>query len=86
VLSHLRGKSRSDGLLRLRADNLINELAILKDQESRNAANVELSSSARVLVDVQLRNLVSPTGLRRKLVQDGRDHSAWPTPFRPRID
>src|ERR1044071_3248293 len=51
-----------DGGFWLNSDNLINEPAILKNQQSRNTSNTELSGSARILVDVQLRDSVPSSG------------------------
>jgi hypothetical protein len=50
--SNVRGESRRDRWFRLDADYLINQAAILEYQQRRNAADAELCSGPRIVVDV----------------------------------
>lgn len=86
VPSHVRFQPRSDYMLRLRADNLIDELAVFEDQERRDAANVELRGGARILVNIQFRDLVSTIRFGSQLIENRREHATWSTPFGPRIN
>ena len=66
--------------------DLIAELAVLKEEQRGNRANVVLVRKTLVLVDVDLRDLDRAGFFFRDLVQKGGDHFAGPAPFRPEID
>lgn len=61
----MRLKARGNHLLWLRAYDLIDQPAILENQQCRNASDIELTRSARILVNVQLCNLVTAAGFGR---------------------
>ena len=82
---HLGSQSRRNRLFWLHADDLIDDPAVLEDQERGNTANVELRSGAWVFVYVKLRDYVSAGCFGRELIKDWRDHSTRPTPFRPSV-
>jgi hypothetical protein len=66
--------------------DLVAELAVLKEEQRWNRANVVLVRKTLVLVDVDLRDLDRAGFFFRDLVQKGGDHFAGATPFRPEID
>ena len=65
LLLQLRFQPCFDGRFRLCANELIDELAILKNQQRGNASYIELTGGARILVDIELRDFVAAERFRR---------------------
>lgn len=82
------GDSQSFGyrLLRLDADDAIDELAVFEDKQGRYARDSKTSRYLRVLVHVQLSYPVTSLRFCGELIQRGADHPAWTAPGRPAIN
>jgi len=52
-------ESSGDGWFWLRANNPVNKFSILEDEHGWNTLNLELSSRARVFIDIQLGHAVT---------------------------
>src|SRR5690606_13074849 len=78
--------SLEDALLRLRADDLFNRLAILVEDHRRDRDDAKLAGDTLIFVDVDLRNLERARLLLGDLVQDRTDDAARATPRRPEVD
>src|SRR5688500_4612609 len=68
------------------ADHLVDELAVLEEQDRRNRPHVEARRRLDVAVDIELRDLRFPRVLGRELVDDRRDHAAGAAPGRPEVN
>ena len=68
------------------ADDLVDQLAVLEQQQRRNAAHVVLDGRARVLVDVQLADGHLAGILRGQLIDGWTKALARAAPLRPEID
>jgi hypothetical protein len=69
----------------LSANKPVNKFAVLKDEHGGNTLNLELRSDARVFIDIQFGNAITPAGLRSKLFHDWPNHAARSTPGRPAV-
>src|SRR5215207_1314728 len=78
-------EARGEGLLRLRADDALDLLAVLVDEERGDAAYVQRLRGLRVLVHVELGDAVEPCRLRGQSVERGRYHSARAAPCGPTV-
>lgn len=65
---------------------LSSDSAVLKEDQSRNAANIELGRNALVLVNVHLCDLDLVAVLTSEFFKDGADHLAWAAPLRPEVE
>ena len=65
LVSQLCLQTRGDGGFGLSPNDLIDQLAVLKNQQRGNASNAEFTGSARILVDIKLRNFVASGGFGR---------------------
>lgn len=79
-------QSRRDHLLRLRADYLINQLAVFEYEQGGDAADVELRGGARVFIYVEFGDLIAALRFSGELIEKWRQHPAWPAPFGPGVD
>jgi hypothetical protein len=68
------------------ANHGVLQLALIKQQQSRNTHNVELARDVWVLVDVDLCDCNRASLLCSDLFEDGRNLLAWPTPLGPEVD
>src|SRR5215211_4955134 len=84
-LPSLLSEPGGDGLFGLRADDAVDDRAVLEDEHGRDAAYVVLGRGARVLVDVQFGDAVAAIRFRRQFVEHRRDHAARAAPFGPVI-
>src|SRR5687768_18509775 len=66
-----------------RANDLVDHLAILEEQQQRDRAHVEACRGLDVGVHVELRDFHLALIVCRELVEDWRDHPARTTPGRP---
>jgi hypothetical protein len=73
-------------LFRLSADDPVNQLSIFKDEHSGYARDLILPGRRWILVYVQFGDAITTLRLGGKLVHDGPDDTAWPTPWRPTIE
>ena len=62
------------------------EIAVLEEQERRNAANHELARRHRIFVDVDLRHRQAAVIFLGQLIDDRRDAPARRAPRGPEID
>src|SRR5579859_6598620 len=72
--------------LALRSDDAQLGLAILKQDERRDAHDFEASGELQVVVDVDLADAKLSWVVGRDLVKHRRDHLARPAPLRPEVD
>src|ERR1051326_5773406 len=84
--SEVCGEARGEDLLGLRADDALDHLAVLVDEERGDALDAERGCGARVRVNVELGDSVESGGLRGQLFEYGRDHAARPAPGRPAVE
>src|SRR5215510_6425866 len=75
-----------DVVLAAQADDRLGELALLEEQQRRNAAHSESAWDFRVLVDIQLRDRQAPVVLRGERVHRGRKTTTGAAPFCPEVD
>lgn len=75
-----------DPCLRNRANNLVDRLPILENQQGRNSHNVEPTRRPRVLVRVQFPESYLPLVLLRKPIDHWGDYTAGPTPRSPAVN
>ncbi len=68
------------------ADNPVDLLAVLEDEQRRDAEDVEAAGGGGVLVDVQLGHAHASGHLGGQLVDDRRDHPAGAAPRGPQVD
>ena len=74
------------GGLRLCPDKSLNLAAIFENEHRRYALDTESGSCSLIGIDIELANEHLSPHLRRELVDDRRDHTAWSAPCRPEID
>ena len=79
-------KASRDRRFWLRANKPFNELSVLEDEHGGNTLNLELSSSARVFIDIQLGHTVTTARLRSELIHNRTNHAAGSAPGRPAIE
>src|ERR1051326_8730252 len=77
---------RFDVGLRYRANDLIDHLSALEEQQRRNRPHVEPRTGLDVRVDVQFCHFHLPRILGRELIQNWRDHPTRTAPGRPEVD
>src|SRR5260370_12388596 len=75
----------SDGFLGLVANQLLNHLASLEDQQGRDAGDPVAHWGGAVRVDVHLANLDFALIVLRQFLDDGSDGAAVATPGRPKV-
>lgn len=85
-LGEVGGEASGDGGFGLEADEMINELAILEDEQSGNAGDVECGGRAGVFVDIELGDEVLAGGLGGQLLDGRGDLAAGTTPRSPAVD
>jgi hypothetical protein len=73
-------------LLRLHADETVDELTVFKEEHGGYARDLKARCDLRVLVNVQLRDAILPLRLGRKLIHHRTDDAARSTPRRPTIN
>src|SRR5213595_3490221 len=79
-------KTRFEGALRHRADALVDELAVLEEEQRRDPHDHELLRDPRVLVRVELRERhLARVGLRQ-LVDHRGNRAAGRAPLGPEVD
>src|SRR5689334_14499536 len=74
-----------DARLRMRADDLVDDLSALEEQEHRDRADVEARGRLAVRIDVELRDLHLPRIFLRELVERRRDLAARSAPGGPEV-
>src|SRR5688572_11250244 len=84
--SQVRLKRLRDDLLGLEADEVLDELAALEDQQGGDAFDVVRAGRALVRVDVELPDDVTAAGLGGELVDRRRDRAARRAPRGPRVN
>src|SRR5262245_5432048 len=67
------------------ADDRLNNLSVLEQQDGRDASNLELERGIRVIVDVQLADRHFAGVIGRERVDGRAQPFAWAAPFRPEI-
>src|SRR5690606_11273533 len=72
--------------LRLGADDLLHDLSVLEDVQSRDLEYTVVPDGRRVLVGVQLDDGQLVGVLVRDLLKDGGDLTARPAPLGPEVD
>src|SRR5690606_16919784 len=72
--------------LRLGADDLLDDLAVLVDVHRRDLQDAGLTGNLGVLVDVELDDLQLVAVLVGDLLEDGRDLPARAAPLGPEVD
>src|SRR5437588_9892485 len=82
----MRREARGEDLLGLRADDALDRLSVLVDEERGDALYAERGGGLRVLVNVELGDAVATARLRRKLFERGRDHTARAAPRGPTVE
>ena len=82
-------QAREAGLeiaLALQTHNLFGDLSLIEQQQSWNGPNTILCRQGLLFVYVYFPDLDAPVKFLRQLIEDGSDHLARTTPFRPKID
>src|SRR5437763_5323509 len=82
----MRGEARGEDVLGLRADDALDGLSVLVDEERGGALYAERGGCPRVLVNVEFGDAVASARLRRKLFERGRDHAARAAPRGPAVE
>src|SRR5690242_6969128 len=72
--------------LGLEPDDLADLLAVLEDEEGRDAPDAVLGGCAWIVVRVELAELDLTVVLLSELVDDGSDHATRATPGGPEVD
>src|SRR5215475_14296843 len=72
--------------LALGADETLLHLALVEDEERRDAHDVVATRDVRVVVDVELRDLDATGVLLGDVLEHGGDHLAGPAPLGPEVD
>ena len=80
------GEAGFEGRLRHRAADLIDLARAAEDDHRRDRLDLEAGGAARVLVDVQLRDLQLARALAGERLEHRRDGAARPAPGRPEVD
>ena len=78
--------SVQEAILRRVADDALDLLAVLEEDQGRNALDAELPLRLRVVVDVELGDLEATRILLCDLLEHGGDHAAGAAPFGPEVD
>src|SRR5207248_5913549 len=78
--------SFGDLVFRHSDDDLLDDLAILEDQQGRDAANVIATGGVHRLVHVQLGHFELASVVASDLRHRWREHMTRAAPFRPKID
>src|SRR5213592_353771 len=79
-------ETRFEGALRHRADDLVDELAVLEEEQRRDPHDHELLRDPRVLVRVELHERHLPGIGLRELVDHRGDRAAGRAPLGPEVD
>jgi hypothetical protein len=85
-LGRVGQEASGDGWFWLRANKPVNKFAVLEDEHGWNTLNLELRSSARVFIDIQLGHAVTTIRLRSELIHDGTNHATGSAPGSPAIE
>jgi len=84
--SYVFAEHRCHGVFRNVADDAIDRLTVLEENQARDSRNLVLAGKARIFVGIQFDEL-RLAGVRRCNLFDNRtEHAARPAPWRPKVD
>src|SRR6185437_3676657 len=70
----------------LRADQFVDNLAALDEQDGGDAGDAVVYGQLRIMVDIDLPDVDSAVVFLRQFFDDGSDRAAGTAPFRPKIN